>query len=139
MFKLTQDEIEKLNSSIYFKEIEFVIKNLLIKKTQALMVSLESLSNIQEWINLRGGKNSEYLRTMNDSYIAIYSPNYFPQTTRKKQEEKNILYTKLCPLIIWRQKMLKLQVTITKRKITNPSAQSLPLPLTLQGLVVNKD
>lgn len=62
------------------------------------MVSLESLSNIQEWINLRGGKNSEYLRTMNDSYIAIYSPNYFPQTTRKKtRREKHTLHKIMPP------------------------------------------
>lgn len=119
-------------------------KTFLSRKLQALMVSLVILSNIQEWINLtllkiRGGKNSEYLRTMNDSYIAIYIPNYFPQTTRKKQEGKSIFYTKPCPLITWRQKMLKLQITVTKRKITNPSAESLPGPPTLQGLVVNKD
>lgn len=37
--------------------------------------------------------------------------------------------------------MLKLQITVTKRKITNPSTQSIPLPPTpsqLQGFVVSK-
>ena len=40
LLKLTQNEIQSLNSLICIKEIEFVIKNLPIKKTPGLIISL---------------------------------------------------------------------------------------------------
>lgn len=33
LLKLSQEEIEKLNGSIFWKEIEFIVKNLSAKKT----------------------------------------------------------------------------------------------------------